>query len=95
MDQRNQVGEFLRSRRDKLMPERAGIIGGGRRRVPGLRHEEVVTQAMDERRAIKVPHPHRPVTHRLAALREHVDIVPAVNQIEAHPYFTQTAVVAA
>lgn len=43
MDQRNEVGEFLRSRRDKVTPEQAGIIGGGRRRVPGLRREEVAT----------------------------------------------------
>ncbi|MGI5330656.1 helix-turn-helix transcriptional regulator [Actinomadura nitritigenes] len=45
MDQRNEVGEFLRSRRDRLTPEQAGIIGGGRRRVPGLRREEVATLA--------------------------------------------------
>ncbi|MGO1910491.1 MAG: helix-turn-helix domain-containing protein [Corynebacterium sp.] len=41
MDQRNEVGDFLRSRRDKVTPEQVGIIGGGRRRVPGLRREEV------------------------------------------------------
>ncbi|KXO91265.1 helix-turn-helix transcriptional regulator [Tsukamurella pseudospumae] len=45
MDQRNHVGEFLRSRRDKVTPEQAGIIAGGRRRVPGLRREEVATLA--------------------------------------------------
>ncbi|MFT4210892.1 MAG: helix-turn-helix domain-containing protein [Microbacterium sp.] len=45
MDQRNDVGEFLRSRRDRVTPERAGVIGGGRRRVPGLRREEVATLA--------------------------------------------------
>src|SRR5690349_3216188 len=45
MDQRTDVGEFLRSRRDKVTPEQAGIIGGGRRRVPGLRREEVATLA--------------------------------------------------
>lgn len=33
--------EFLRSRRDRMSPENAGLIGGGRRRVPGLRREEV------------------------------------------------------
>lgn len=33
--------EFLRTRRDRITPEQAGIIGGGRRRVPGLRREEV------------------------------------------------------
>lgn len=45
MDQRNEAGEFLRSRRGRVSPEQAGIIGGGRRRVPGLRREEVATLA--------------------------------------------------
>lgn len=45
MDQRNEVDEFLRSRRDRVTPEQAGIIGGGRRRVRGLRREEVATLA--------------------------------------------------
>jgi diketogulonate reductase-like aldo/keto reductase len=33
--------------------------------------------------------------HHLAALRERTDVVPAVNQIELHPYFTQPDVQAA
>lgn len=41
MDNREEVAGFLRSRRDRITPEQAGIIGGGRRRVPGLRREEV------------------------------------------------------
>lgn len=45
MDQRDEVAEFLRTRRDRLTPEQAGIIGGGRRRVPGLRREEVAMLA--------------------------------------------------
>lgn len=45
MDQRNDVGGFLRSRRAKVTPEQVGIIGGGRRRVPGLRREEVAILA--------------------------------------------------
>ncbi|TWH09408.1 putative transcriptional regulators [Rhodococcus rhodochrous J45] len=45
MDQRNQVGEFLRTRRNRITPDQAGIIGGGRRRVPGLRREEVAMLA--------------------------------------------------
>lgn len=32
------------------------------------------------------------MTEHLVALREHTSIVPAVNQIEVHPYFTQPAV---
>ena len=30
--------------------------------------------------------------HHLAALREETEVVPAVNQVELHPYFSQTAV---
>ena len=45
MDQRNEIGDFLHSRRDRITPEQAGIIGGGRRRVPGLRREEVAMLA--------------------------------------------------
>lgn len=40
-----EVRDFLTSRRGRLTPERAGIIGGGRRRVPGLRREEVAMLA--------------------------------------------------
>lgn len=45
MDQRDEVAGFLRTRRDRVTPEQAGLIGGGRRRVPGLRREEVATLA--------------------------------------------------
>ncbi|ATG53687.1 transcriptional regulator [Brachybacterium ginsengisoli] len=41
MDNRQDVREFLTSRRGRLTPAQAGIVGGGRRRVPGLRREEV------------------------------------------------------
>lgn len=41
MDRRAEVTEFLRTRRARITPDRAGIIVGGRRRVPGLRREEV------------------------------------------------------
>lgn len=41
MDHRDEVTNFLRTRRDRITPEQVGIIGGGRRRVPGLRREEV------------------------------------------------------
>src|SRR5699024_12582596 len=41
MDHKKEVTDFLRSRRDRITPEQAGIIGGGRRRGPGLRHEEL------------------------------------------------------
>ena len=45
MDHRAEVSEFLRTRRDRITPEQAGLIGGSRRRVPGLRREEVALLA--------------------------------------------------
>lgn len=46
MDIRDDLGEFLTSRRAKLTPAMAGIPDyGGRRRVPGLRREEVALLA--------------------------------------------------
>ena len=45
MDNRAEVSEFLRTRRDRLTPEQAGILGGGRRRVPGVRREELAMLA--------------------------------------------------
>jgi transcriptional regulator with XRE-family HTH domain len=41
MDRRQDAAEFLRTRRDRVTPDKAGIFGSGRRRVPGLRREEV------------------------------------------------------
>lgn len=38
---RTTLGEFLRARRDRSRPEDFGLAGGGRRRAPGLRREEV------------------------------------------------------
>ncbi len=45
MDNQAEVSEFLRTRRDRLTPAQAGILGGGRRRVPGLRREELAALA--------------------------------------------------
>ncbi|MET7722517.1 helix-turn-helix transcriptional regulator [Streptomyces mirabilis] len=45
MDNRDEVREFLTSRRAKITPERAGLPAGTRRRVPGLRRSEVATLA--------------------------------------------------
>jgi transcriptional regulator with XRE-family HTH domain len=45
VDNQAEVREFLQTRRARLTPQRAGIIGGGRRRVSGLRREEVATLA--------------------------------------------------
>lgn len=46
MDNRDEVRDFLASRRARLSPEQAGVISsGGRRRVPGLRRDEVARLA--------------------------------------------------
>lgn len=39
------LGGFLRNRRERLSPPAVGLPGGGRRRTPGLRREEVATLA--------------------------------------------------
>lgn len=39
------IGAFLRSRRARLQPEALGLPAGGRRRVPGLRREELAQLA--------------------------------------------------
>jgi transcriptional regulator with XRE-family HTH domain len=41
VSQRRELGEFLASRRAKLRPEQAGISAGSRRRVVGLRRQEI------------------------------------------------------
>lgn len=41
----NSLGDFLRSRRSRLKPEKAGIPETGRRRTPGLRRDEVASLA--------------------------------------------------
>src|SRR5207244_9248026 len=38
---REELADFLRTRREAIRPEEAGLAGGGRRRTPGLRREEV------------------------------------------------------
>ncbi|WP_156760051.1 helix-turn-helix transcriptional regulator [Microbacterium karelineae] len=40
-----ELGEFLRSRRDRLSPDAVGVRSYGRRRVPGLRREELAQLA--------------------------------------------------
>jgi transcriptional regulator with XRE-family HTH domain len=42
---RREVGRFLRERRGRVLPADVGLAGTGRRRVPGLRREEVATLA--------------------------------------------------
>jgi transcriptional regulator with XRE-family HTH domain len=40
-----QLGEFLQARRSRVRPEDVGLHNGGRRRVPGLRREELAQLA--------------------------------------------------
>jgi transcriptional regulator with XRE-family HTH domain len=45
MEQHNEIREFLTSRRARLTPEQVGLRSYGRRRVPGLRRDEVAQLA--------------------------------------------------
>jgi transcriptional regulator with XRE-family HTH domain len=45
MEARDELGQFLRTRRASLRPETVGLPNGGRRRTPGLRREEVALLA--------------------------------------------------
>jgi transcriptional regulator with XRE-family HTH domain len=45
VDTKKEVREFLTSRRARITPEQAGLVSHGRRRVPGLRREEVAVLA--------------------------------------------------
>ncbi|WP_405467944.1 helix-turn-helix domain-containing protein [Streptomyces canus] len=45
LDRRAELREFLRSRRARLRPEDVGLSASGRRRVPGLRREELARLA--------------------------------------------------
>src|SRR5215813_7581912 len=69
---RQDLADFLRTRRMRLSPEQVGLIRGGRRRTPGLRREEVAQLAhvgvswytlLEQGRAL---HPSREVLQGLA-----------------------------
>ncbi|MEU0484417.1 helix-turn-helix transcriptional regulator [Streptosporangium sp. NPDC006013] len=45
MDNRDEIRDFLATRRAKITPQQAGLAPGVRRRVPGLRREEVAVLA--------------------------------------------------
>jgi transcriptional regulator with XRE-family HTH domain len=77
---RAELADFLRTRREALRPEDVGLPGGGRRRTPGLRREEVaqlagvgttwytwLEQARDVRASVSV----------LEALAAALDLTPA------------------
>jgi hypothetical protein len=45
VDNRLQLGDFLRRRREELSPADVGLSADGRRRTPGLRRDEVAALA--------------------------------------------------
>jgi hypothetical protein len=45
VDAANDIAEFLATRRARITPEQAGLPSYGKRRVPGLRREEVASLA--------------------------------------------------
>jgi transcriptional regulator with XRE-family HTH domain len=45
MDKRGELGEYLKSRRARIQPEELGLQRSGRRRVPGLRRQELAQLA--------------------------------------------------
>ncbi|MET0449647.1 MAG: helix-turn-helix transcriptional regulator [Aeromicrobium sp.] len=45
METMNALGKFLRARRDAVTPAEVGLVAGARRRVPGLRREELALLA--------------------------------------------------
>jgi len=65
------LAEFLRSRRESLLPQDVGLIGGSRRRAPGLRREEVAQLAgmsTDYLARLEQQRAPRPSTHIAASL---------------------------
>ncbi|MFC6081728.1 helix-turn-helix transcriptional regulator [Sphaerisporangium aureirubrum] len=69
---RNDLAEFLRDRRSKVLPHDVGLPGGGPRRTPGLRRQEVAQLAgmsvdyyirLEQARG---PHPSRQVLQALS-----------------------------
>ncbi|GER90359.1 transcriptional regulator [Dictyobacter vulcani] len=83
-DQRRQdLADFLRTRRMRISPEQVGVIRGGRRRTPGLRREEVAQLAnvgvswytlLEQGRDI---HPSSAVLHNIA---DALQLTPAERQ---------------
>jgi transcriptional regulator with XRE-family HTH domain len=85
------LGQFLRARREQLSPEQAGLPGGDRRRVPGLRREEVAMLAgvsveyylrLEQGRDL---HPSDPILDGIAAALQLDDDAQAYLHRLAHP----------
>ncbi|MBV8956329.1 MAG: helix-turn-helix domain-containing protein [Solirubrobacterales bacterium] len=71
MDRPHQLAQFLRARRERLKPQDVGLPGEDRRRVPGLRREEVAMLAgisADYYMRLEQGRDHRPSEQVLEAL---------------------------
>ncbi len=71
MDSAQHIGQFLRARRARVKPEDVGIVDGDRRRVPGLRREELARLAgvsADYLMRLEQGRDHRPSDEVLEAL---------------------------
>jgi transcriptional regulator with XRE-family HTH domain len=71
MSSAQHLGEFLRARRERIAPEDVGLPRFGRRRVPGLRREELALLAgvsTDYLVRLEQGRDHHPSTHVLDAL---------------------------
>lgn len=78
MDQA-ELGAYLRSRRERLRPEDVGLVGGGRRRTPGLRRDEVALLAnmsTDYYERLEQGRGPRPSPAALAALARALKLTP-------------------
>lgn len=86
----NSLGEYLKARRSQVRPEQVGLAGAGRRRVPGLRRDELATLAgMSEQYLVRLEqgrdrNPSRQVLAALGrALRLDADGVAHLNRLVA------------
>ncbi|MFJ2738524.1 helix-turn-helix transcriptional regulator [Streptomyces sp. NPDC087440] len=95
---RSEIREFLRSRRARLSPEDLGMPGGGGRRTPGLRREEVAVLAgvgvswytwLEQGREINVSEDVLDAVARVLRLdiaeREHLYLLSGLNPPRARP----------
>jgi hypothetical protein len=73
----NALGDFLRARRQQVHPEDVGLIPGARRRVAGLRREELAMLAgISLAGATGTPRPHSAVEKVPDGLDEVIDLFP-------------------
>ncbi|GGS50818.1 transcriptional regulator [Planobispora rosea] len=73
----NELGAFLRSRRESVVPAAVGLPGGSRRRTPGLRRAELATLAgvsVEYLTRLEQGRDRRPSGEILAALADALDL---------------------